>query len=1140
MPTDLKPREADSDERFNTASDLAEREFDFSQKINDGQHDRIEGYDRSADGLDAYEREFSDGDESSNSDNSSIDKDGHWNYNSDIANEAREKTEAAEKNPDASPIKQADKNEGRGNKKALLGGKGAAIALATGGTGMLVLVGMVGNLFGSLLNNLAELLKNENTSTRTNMLYGKATAAHQFTKGKCDGKVQIFCRFANMSEKRKVKLERAGFQILSTETDSFGRHKVTGYIAPDGTRIENGRDLQRWANSSSSNARLMNLATKGKVAYWWNQKTHDINNRWGINKLKKLVGRDRSQIDQSMNSNTNGNGEEGTNDENRQRARDGASESGDSELKKSVGDISNRVGKSGWIAAAVVGACGVYNMSHKMSAYAKNYHIEQMIKYANVFLNTADRIKDLGDVEPEVISYAGKIMTDPDPREKITVQNKDGDDVEIDNPDYMKTFMDSQAYETVTHGDTQKLSPSAAKFRPGGSNGSSSWLQDIAGFTRGLEMGASGVNPSSGPLELAKLTTGFASAMTGGMSESELKSFYTGALGTVREGRQTIRYACTAGEDAALVGYMIMCAISVAELFTGALTAPGAAQVAGCAFAAGCSVGQYLPWKPCETAMQAAMDLALDVSKEIGLTDKILSYLQSTVLGSFTQYTDAGNAAGAGNAFLAQSTSMGYGLRPAKDAAEVQNFVASTNADMAMEEQIAYEDARSTPFDISNRYSFLGTVLRKANIYVDDKAPIYSSILSMAGLIPRSFAYNDTTYATYSQPLQSATKRYDCNDPDLIAIGITQGDKFCSATGITPEAELVAARKQADDTGGSGNNDLVAQTLEYMTTPQLKNEDGGGTYDDSFCGVAVFDALINTSPLAIVSQLADAITGDDGDSEDGRPCQIVNFENSTKPSIDENGKTIEGSQYDMYTKYCTEARKDPLGTFSTAIQEAKSNRDLDWWTGEQCLKDTPMMANFRTYYNLCSQIATMDDTKGCWTDEPMDGGVQEAGNVTNSDCSSNGDTKSIYTCALKYDNYRYSWGGGHDGNAQDWIAKFKSGTIPEWEPILDCSGLVRMAFVEAMGIEDQAYVAPGGYGSSKYWEKIPLEQAQQGDIVTSSGHVAIIEANDPAAKSFKIFHASTSDASKEDNIKHGTQSYDGAIATYRAKKGVSV
>lgn len=1071
-----------------------------------------------------------------------------WNFNSDDANKLRDDANSAEQKGDKNIVNRKNEDSSKKQEKgrSLFNGKSAAIALATGGTSLFMLISMAGNLFGSLMNNIAEILKNENTSSRTNTVYHKAVAAHQFTKGKCTGKLQIHCRFSNLSERRIEKLSRAGFTVFSSEKDMFGRAKVIGFFAPDGTAINNGRELHEWANASRDNARLMNLATKGKAAFWWNQKYNDVQQRWGIDKAKKLLGINREELDRSLNQNTNGAGDGDEDIET--RARREAREAAEAERDKAVNDAKSRVGKAGMIAAVVAGSCSIYNMSHKLTAYAKNYHIEQMIKYANVFLNTADRIKDQGDVEPEVISYAGKILTDQDPRKKITVKDKNGKETEIDNPDYGKAATDSLAYETVTHGDTRKVSGSASKFRPGGYDESenTSWLGKLDQYTKAIEIGASGMNPSVNPLEKGKLISSlFGAVMDNGLSpEAVLKSFTADNVTNVRDGRQTIRYACIAGEDAAVQAFVVMCGLAFGALFTGVGTAPGAGTLASCGVALGCEVGSYV-FDVCGKAMNLAIDMIVKASDELGLTDKLLEYVQSTALGSFTKYTDAGSAIGVGNAFLAESTSMAYGLRPAKNASEVQRFVASTNSDISMEESLAYEDAHSTPFDITNRYSFLSTAVRQANLSFSKDTPLYSTLLSAINLIPRTLSYTDTTYANYSQPLQSATERYTCDDPDLVAIGITNADKFCSTVGITPEAELVAARQQALDTGSDGNDDFIAKNLDYMTTEQVNNEDGGGTYDDSFCEVPSPDSFIPGINLKdkIKSMATDLFSDDSEDETEKAKANCAEHRKKSKePSVDETGKTIPGSQYDMYVKYCTEQRKDPWGTFSNAIQEAVSNRDIDWWTGEQCLKDTPMMQNFRTYHNICAQLATMDDTKGCWTDEPMDGGVQSAANVTNSECASNGDTTAIYTCALKYDNYGYKLGGGHGDipNAQAWIAEFKTGAIPEWTPILDCSGLVRVAFVEAMGIEDQAYVAPGGYDSSKYWEKIPLDQARQGDIVTSSGHVAIIEANDPAGKTFKIFHASTSSGDKENNIKHGTQSYGESYAAYRARKVTSV
>lgn len=172
----------------------------------------------------------------------------------------------------------------------------------------------------------------------------------------------------------------------------------------------------------------------------------------------------------------------------------------------------------------------------------------------------------------------------------------------------------------------------------------------------------------------------------------------------------------------------------------------------------------------------------------------------------------------------------------------------------------------------------------------------------------------------------------------------------------------------------------------------------------------------------------------------------------------------------------------------------------------------------------------MAGTLTCYTKET---------NAKKSSACANGGNEAIYTCALKYDNYRYLWGGGHGDvpNAQAWISDFNGGKYPEYTQILDCSGLVRMAYVEAMGVEDQAYTAPDGYNGSKNWEKISPEDAKQGDIITQPGHVAIVESYDPGQKVFKIFDAETSSGEKEDNIRHSVATLSSVVGAYRAKKG---
>lgn len=856
-------------------------------------------------------------------------------------------------------------NDQQDNKKKrgkLMGGKGPLMAIFGGLSMTLVIVGFIANMFSSILINIKETLFNDHqsNSSRTNKVYGDAMRASMFTQGKCVGKIQILCKFQTMSDRQIKKLERAGFRVEPDPDKNAalpGRQKIKRITFPDGSVANNAREFHTLANASPTHARWVRYATLGKTSYYLNSKFDKILGKFKTDKSKKLTGKTKEDNDSDVNKNTNGVDSKGKDDAKvKDEAKKKAGDDVTNKLKTDgVGNITKRVsGKMSWLAAPVVLGCGAYNMSHLVTAYAKKYHIEQMVKYSMIFLNTADRIKDQGDISPEQASYAGELFTDVDTREKIT----DPSGKETTNPSLGETATDAQAYKIAAHGDQSDLTPEAQKFKANGytSDKNTSWLGRINDITKSIEVAAAPFNPAHGnPLDgLFNQGKFFGSLVkNGGDFFKTAQEFATNGSTSIDEGREAIRYLCIKGEKAALTGYIAFCAaqaINAASVVVGnAEGSVGWASLIGCVAAAACQVAEFAPVpKDCSDATQFVGEKALELADKLGITDAVLKYIQDSVVGSFLKYTDVGNAVGAGEAFMGEKTANGYGLRPAKDTEEAKNFVASTNKDMEMDDKIAFEDAQKTPFDLKNPYSFLSTVVRSAGLYFDSRTPVYSALGSIISIVPSSLTSGQTAKAYYSQPVQTPDQRYNCDDPDLINIGIKNGDKFCNTSGITPNAELEKGRQQATD-----DYPLIEKTIEYMTKEQPANEAGGGTLDDSFCDIPGGDALFG----GVVGM---ATSG-------GGDCSSAK-EKSKQRSINDDGSTVSGSQYEKYIKYCTEDREWPWGTFGEEVQEAKTTRDLDWFTGKQCLSDSTMMQNFRTYYNLCAQQATMDDTASCFED----------------------------------------------------------------------------------------------------------------------------------------------------------------------------
>lgn len=516
-------------------------------------------------------------------------------------------------------------------------------------------------------------------------------------------------------------------------------------------------------------------------------------------------------------------------------------------------------------------------------------------------------------------------------------------------------------------------------------------------------------------------------------------------------------------------------------------------------------------------AVAAAFMLASDAIIQHVIIPALTKAMQSADLPSDLRGVDAGNALAAGIGLMLAHGSLGYGLKPAKSPESVKKFITSTNEDyhtykIALEK----DDAQKDPFNAMNQYSFAHQLVTTLNPYIASQKTGFSTMANLFSVATNSLTPRAS--ALYSQPslMTSSDKNLNhrldsCTDTDKQDIEIVC-DWSGRIVGVSSDRVLGWARQMA-----AGDPQPLYDTIDFMQQEgKFKNvgdlsEADGGTYDETCNDGNNF--------------IADALMGECKDSK--------------KASIDEEGKTVDASEYSKYIQYCTEKREYDIGGSDEPI-EAGSDRQQDWSTGKQCAKDSMMMDRFAFYFNFCeAQYATANATDTCYGNDA----TTTASPSTDSTCG-DGSNASIYTCATQYDNYRYLWGGGHSGTAEDFMTKFKSGGFKEWEQILDCSGLVRMATFEATGV-DTNLTAPSGFRNNPHWEKIPAESAQQGDIVTlgsndGEGHVVIVRSNDTGKRMWDIFHASTADGAKEDNIGHGSLSYDGdgrpIDGVYRLKK----
>jgi hypothetical protein len=260
-------------------------------------------------------------------------------------------------------------------------------------------------------------------------------------------------------------------------------------------------------------------------------------------------------------------------------------------------------------------------------------------------------------------------------------------------------------------------------------------------------------------------------------------------------------------------------------------------------------------------------------------------------------------------------------------------------------------------------------------------------------------------------------------------------------------------------------------------------------------------------------------------------------QDSAKASIDENGAPVAGSEYEKYLKYCTQERPVAYGDQYEPYSSG-SARDQAWYDGEECMHDSLMLRNFRSWTNYCLQGGTMDGDFDCHTHS-----------LANTSAASNcgdGTNASIYTCALYYDPEGYG-PYPHGQDTAKWSTDIHNNINPQTGAALkpgdllaDCSGLVTLAVWDAFHIDlqkDGGNIAPQSFESG-HWTRVddPKNNAQRGDVITFPDHVEIIDSVSPDKSKYITYGAHTTHPDSSLDISPSSYSIGGERGVFRFHK----
>jgi hypothetical protein len=211
-------------------------------------------------------------------------------------------------------------------------------------------------------------------------------------------------------------------------------------------------------------------------------------------------------------------------------------------------------------------------------------------------------------------------------------------------------------------------------------------------------------------------------------------------------------------------------------------------------------------------ALSAAIGTALGAVLNIIVKNE-LPLIDENTIGE-----NLGNTISTGTAQILGVTATSYGLK-AGSLAEVKQYAIDTAQIRKQERDIAYYEASKTPFDIYNKYSFLGSIVNSSGLLnIFNSGSITSTLSNIYSILPKSLASIDSL--ALAQDDYIAQRFSGCTDPNITDAGIgIATDSLCNPSFIMDTQSL-----------NLDSNDVV----DFMVNNNfIKDEDGSLIVDGS-------------------------------------------------------------------------------------------------------------------------------------------------------------------------------------------------------------------------------------------------------------------------------------------------------------------
>lgn len=704
----------------------------------------------------------------------------------------------------------------------------------------------------------------------------------------CEKPKSKMCRALTMSERMLERLEKAGVTVEHDKHEKSGRLKVKLIKLKDKLGREHIATNKQELRALFKKPVFRSVFNRGydaaKSSFLGKHFKNLLNKRFGINKGPGIDGKDKSELDKSFRKNLQ---LEGDPDEGDPEKRKNNKEKQTDKVKGKI-DVEGIKNASKETTKSAIGiVCAAYHGTKATMAAAKTIQILNLVRFAMAFLTEFDRALAT-ESTPEIANYIGNRLNYSEHNEK----DADGKP----NRFYNTTFADAEGMRMLLHGDIRNLSEYAQRYVVGG--GKIGDVNDI----------------------IVKIEEAVGSSLYE-YKINDMLAYLTGRSTTSarKTGELVLTELCKAMDAGGSIGDFARCWSTVGSPLTAAgSVVPVIGNLIGAAAGAGiCGAIIY--------ALGYLIDYIVGGILE-KVVQKVAEWAAEMSLDESTSGFDAGNALATGAGLMLQNSAMSSGL-VATDINGYRQYLSNTNEEYS--EYIAAHkfDAKGTPLDVTNQYSFLGSLalaMHQSGIDYRGANPIKLLGTSLATIpaATRQLA-NANHKASALSGIFHTLPPFDDREakcPDPILTDDFAGDPFC-----VPYTHMAARGLTVDS----------ADLIKYMEDKEFISKDDGSilTTDNG--------KILRSFNKFCVSRTLPPGELDPGGSEDGA---ITNSLESTEAVAPNNG-----SQPEDYT----EDREASDAEGETLLEEWEMH---DWQSGFNCTNpnshintDAEMLAMLSAY-----------------------------------------------------------------------------------------------------------------------------------------------------------------------------------------------